>query len=536
MEANTKTSMEPFRPLANFPPSIWGDRFLYFSVDNSELEAYAQAMEEPKEEVRRLIINPTMDPNATLSLIYSVYRLGLTYLFSEEIDGQLVTFYCIFVKLIWQTDLLLVTRHADVFNKFKDQCSGKFEECNNIDARGMLNFYECAHLGINGEHILDEALVFTKTQLKRIVNNLEGNLAEQVKHALMRPFHRGMPMVEARLYFSNYKEECSRYDSLRKLGCAHFNYLRLLQKKELYIVSKWWKDRDFQRITPYARDRVPELYLWMLVLFFEPQYSEARIITTKIAVLVLVLDDTCDAYATIEEIRLLTHAINRSEFNALEQLPEYIKPFYKILLNVYAELEMQDGRSHFINAAKQAFQELARGYLIEAEWTHSGEVPSFEEYVKNGLTTSTYNVLSKSSLIGMGEIVSEEALAWHKGNPKILKASELIARLHDDVKTYQFERERGQSTTGVGAYMKTFRVSDEDVAIEEIMKMIESAWKDIKEGCLKPREVSMDVIAPILNLARMIDVVYKHDDGFTFPEKALKVYITLLFVDSAPVY
>ncbi|KVI00955.1 Terpene synthase, N-terminal domain-containing protein [Cynara cardunculus var. scolymus] len=244
----------------------------------------------------------------------------------------------------------------------------------------MLNFYECAHLGINGEHILDEALVFTKTQLKRIVNNLEGNLAEQVKHALMRPFHRGMPMVEARLYFSNYKEECSRYDSLRKLGCAHFNYLRLLQKKELYIVSK-------------------------------------------------------------------------SEFNALEQLPEYIKPFYKILLNVYAELEMQDGRSHFINAAKQAF-----------------------------------------------------------------------------------ERERGQSTTGVGAYMKTFRVSDEDVAIEEIMKMIESAWKDIKEGCLKPREVSMDVIAPILNLARMIDVVYKHDDGFTFPEKALKVYITLLFVDSAPVY
>ena len=68
---------------------------------------------------------------------------------------------------------------------------------------------------------------------------------------------------------------------------------------------------DFQVITPYVRDRVPELYLWILSLFFEPYYSQARIITTKIILLLLVLDDTYDAYATIEEIRLLTDAINR---------------------------------------------------------------------------------------------------------------------------------------------------------------------------------------------------------------------------------
>ena len=29
-----------------------------------------------------------MDPNEKLKLIYSVYRLGLTYLFAEEIDDQ----------------------------------------------------------------------------------------------------------------------------------------------------------------------------------------------------------------------------------------------------------------------------------------------------------------------------------------------------------------------------------------------------------------------------------------------------------------
>ena len=95
----------------------------------------------------------------------------------------------------------------------------------------------------------------------------------------------------------------------------------------------------------------------------------------------------------------------------------------------------------------------------------------------------------------------------------------------------KFERERGQSATGVDAYIKTFGVSEKE-AINELKNMIENAWKDINDGCLKPREVSMDLLARILNLARMIDVIYKYDDGFTFPGKTLKEYVTLLFVDS----
>ncbi|GJY41151.1 germacrene A synthase [Tanacetum coccineum] len=89
IRANTKTSSEPVRPLANFPPSVWGHRFLSFSLDKSELERYAIAMEKPKEEVRKLIVDPTMDSNEKLGLIYSVHRLGLTYMFLQEIESQL---------------------------------------------------------------------------------------------------------------------------------------------------------------------------------------------------------------------------------------------------------------------------------------------------------------------------------------------------------------------------------------------------------------------------------------------------------------
>ncbi|KAI3668964.1 hypothetical protein L6452_40181 [Arctium lappa] len=385
LQASTKTTAEPVRPLANFPPSVWGDRFLSFSLDNSELEGYAEAMQEPKEELRRLIIDPEMDSNTKLSLIYSVHRLGLTYLFLHEIEAQL---------------------------------DKQFKELNLRD--------------------YDEADLYTISVNFQVFRHL------------------------------GYKLPCDVFNKFKDAGSGNLAQ-QLQQKEELRIVSKWWKDM-------------------------------------------------------------------RWEIGAVEQLPEYIRPFFKILLDEYAELEKQlakEGRANTVIASKQAFQDIARGYLEEAEWTNSGYVASFPEYMKNGLITSAYNVISKSALVGMGDVVSEDALAWYESHPKTLQAAELISRLQDDVMTYQFERERGQSATGVDAYIKTFGVSEKE-AIDELKNMIENAWKDINEGCLKPREVSMDLLAPILNLARMIDVVYRYDDGFTFPGKTLKEYITLLFVGSLP--
>ena len=106
------------------------------------------------------------------------------------------------------------------------------------DMRAILSFYESTQLRIRGEYILDEASEFTELQLKGVVDTLEEKLARKVKHALISPFHRGLQMVEARLYFSNYEEEFSMYNSLQNLANAHFRYLQLLQKEELHNMTK----------------------------------------------------------------------------------------------------------------------------------------------------------------------------------------------------------------------------------------------------------------------------------------------------------
>ncbi|KAM0017086.1 putative lyase [Helianthus debilis subsp. tardiflorus] len=220
----------------------------------------------------------------------------------------------------------------------------------------------------------------------------------------------------------------------------------------------------------------------------------------------------------------------------MSQLPEYIKPFYKFILDEYAEWNKQvpqQGTTNLIEASKKAFQELATAYLQEAEWRHSGEVPSFKEYMKIGSITCGYDLACKSALSGMGKTVTQEVIAWYENHPKILTTSQFIIRLHDDVMTFTFERERAVLVTSVDAYMKTFGVS-ENVAVEAIKNIVENGWKDLNEGCLKPREVPMEILAGFVNLTRMVDVFYKYNDGLTFPENMFKEYITLLFCVSVP--
>lgn len=56
-----------------------------------------------------------------------------------------------------------------------------------------------------------------------------------------------------------------------------------------------------------------EFYFWSVAEYFEPFHSHARLILTKIFMMLTVLDDTYDAYGTLEELQLFTEAIERSD-------------------------------------------------------------------------------------------------------------------------------------------------------------------------------------------------------------------------------
>ncbi|GAB4850270.1 hypothetical protein Ancab_029566 [Ancistrocladus abbreviatus] len=132
-----------------------------------------------------------------------------------------------------------------------------------------------------------------------------------------------------------------------------------------------------------------------------------------------------------------------------------------------------------------------RAYFEESKWLDKGYMPTMEEY---------------------------------------MKAISVICRVMDDMVSHKFEQEREHVPTAVECNMKQYGVSEEQ-ACHEFNKQVEDAWKDTNQACLKPTATSSSVLTRMVNLARVIDLLYKEQDCYTHSTK-LKDFVTSLFLDS----
>lgn len=83
---------------------------------------------------------------------------------------------------------------------------------------------------------------------------------------------------------------------------------------DILIHCRWWKDLGLVKELPFIRDRLVECYFWIMEMYYEPRYSKARNIITRIISLTSVIDDTYDVFGTFDEVQLFTDAIERSKF------------------------------------------------------------------------------------------------------------------------------------------------------------------------------------------------------------------------------
>ncbi|KAM1150101.1 hypothetical protein EV1_030376 [Malus domestica] len=549
---STNAKPEIVRPTANFPPSIWGDRFINY--DSQDITTHArkkQEIDELKEVVRSEVFKiMASDFSHQLKLIDAIQRLGVAYHFASEIEETLERMHGTFNDHedvggdlhIVALGFRLLRQHGynvscDIFNKFKD-ANGKFMECLTADIPGMLSLYEAAHLGVRGEDILDEALVFTTTHLESAsTTNVSYQLAEQTTQALERPLQKDLERVCARRHMSIYQDEAAHNEALLKLAKLDFNLVQSLHKKELSEVTRWWKELDFEKKLPFARDRIVELYLWIVGVYFEPQYVRARKFLTKIIALVSVMDDIYDAYATFKELEIFTGAIERWDMNCLDELPDYMQIFYHTLLSVINEIEeemVKEGRSYRVYYTKESLKCVARAYFEEAKWLNEGYTPTMEEYLPVAIVSTGYPMLSTVSLVGMGDIVTKETFEWLFNDAKIVRASTTLFRFIDDMVTTKFEQERGHVASSVDCYMKQYGVSEQET-IKVFNKQVVNLWKDINEEFHRSTAVPMPVLMRVLNLTRVVDLLYKGDDGYTRVGKVVKDIIAALFIDPVPI-
>nr|QWB49542.1 terpene synthase 8 [Aquilaria sinensis] len=470
------------RRSADFPPDIWGDHFLAYSSTADLVGVSYHFQEEIEELLLKMLekLDEYVENNAD-----DLHKISLCFRLPRQ-QGYKVS--------------------SEMFNSFKDD-EGNFKESLKKDIEGLLSFYEASHLQVHGEDILEEALCFGVSQLKFLIKDLSTcPLSTRVNHALKYPIRKNLSRVGARFYISTYQDMPSHNQEVLKFSKLDFNILQKEHQRELSQISRWWKEMDIKRKFPFARHRIVECYFWILGIYFEPQYALGREITTKAIALISILDDIYDAYGTPKELELLTTAIEGWDSNLGTQLPEYIKTYYLLLLDK---------------------KKVAKAYNREVKWYHQNYTPTMEEYMQVALPSSGYPFLSTISFIGMGDVATRDSYEWVVNSPKLILASSRICRLQDDIIGHEFEQKRGHSASSVECYMKQYGVTRQK-AVEQLSKQVNDAWKDINEECMRPTAVEMQLLMPLLNLVRVIHVLYSNHDGYTNPHASKDLVASLL--------
>ncbi|CAO2836182.1 unnamed protein product [Amaranthus hypochondriacus] len=501
--------------------------------------------EELKEEVQKKLLESIKKPKEGLQFIDAIQRLGVSYHFEHEIEVFLdnlhnnnnmndcyqnnLHFVSLHFRLLRQHGFFVST---DVFKKFIDE-NGSFKEEIASEVEDILSLYEASYLKVHGEKILEDALEFSTRHLTSLSRQVSTILAEKINHALKRPIHRCIPRLEAKYQINFYESESAHDVILHKFAKLDFYLLQLLHKEELQKLTRWWRNLDFPTKLPYARDRLVECYFWIVSMYPQPKDSIARMVHTKWLKLVSILNDTYDAYGTIQELELFTQVIQRWDKRYMNKLPEYMKLIYETLLDTSLLLDdelSKQGRAYAFNYLQQEWKDLCCAYMQEAKWCDAEYIPTFDEYMKNGIVSSTYLQFIATTYQFM-EIANTKVFEWLRRKPKpLIPAVCMIGRILNDMASFKFEQNRKHVATSIECYMKQYKVS-QDKAYEKLQKMVEDGWKDVTESMFRPTTIPMPLLLQILNLNRINDEIYSIDaDGYTV-SKYSQDKITALLID-----
>ncbi|GAB2284625.1 hypothetical protein Dimus_019080 [Dionaea muscipula] len=542
------------RPIANFQRDVWSESILSYFPGDDRVTDEAQE-EELKVQVQKELIAASADLQHLINFINTLERLGVAYHFEAQIEEALHNIYanCHSIDAkqelnLYHTSILFrVLRQngfpvsCDLFDKYKDE-NGSFKESFIVeDVKGTLAMYEAAHLRVHGEPLLDEAVILTTTYLKKMVSQLSESdpLSSQIASALELPLHRNMPRIASRQYIEFYEQDPSHNKSLLRFAKLDFNMVQSLHKHELKDHAKWWEDLGIARNLPWIRERVGESYFWGFGVFYEPQHALVRKIGSRSCMLTTVVDDLYDSYGTIEELKVFTQAIERWDSECVNQLPNYMKPIYQhLILEVFEQFErdlVREERSDCVDFAREQFKNLCVAYLQEAKWVHEKYVPSYDEYIEIATTTFAYYFATTVCQLGLGKLTTRETFEWMSRSPKIVTTASIIARLKDDIAGHKFQKERDHVASAVDCYMKQYDVSEE-AACEELMKRVNEAWKDLVQEMLRPTVVPMPLLICILNLTRVVEILYYGgEDHYTSASADMRTNIRIMLVDPIPI-
>ncbi|PHT98653.1 (-)-camphene/tricyclene synthase, chloroplastic [Capsicum chinense] len=555
----TNLSLNPIRRSGNYKPPIW-DAQLIQSLHNPYVgDKYVKRFNELKKEIKKnLMMVKGSQELEKLELIDNLQRLGVSYHFKDEIMQILKSIHdqsssaAATGDSLYHTSLKfrLLRQHGfhisqDILNDFKDE-QGNLKQCLCEDIQGLLQLYEASFLSTDTETatLMESANTFSMSHLKNYLqnrSNLNGDhqdnrTVELVRHALELPLHCMMLRVETRWYINIYEKMENADPLLLELAKLDYNIVQATHQQDLRNLSRWWKNSCLAEKLSFTRDRIVEAFLWIAGMMFEPQKNQnCRIMLAKVTAMATVIDDIYDVYGTLDELELFTHAVERMEIDAMDELPDYMKVCYLALFNTTTEIAYHVLKDQGINAMPyltKSWADLCKAYMQEARWYYNGYTPSVEEYMENAWISVGSLVMVVNAFFLVTNPITKEALEYVflSKYPDIIRWSATIIRLADDLATSSDEMERGDVSKLIQCYMNEKGASEEE-ARKHINFMINETWKLINTAQRDNSLLSEKFIGCAINVARTGQTIYQHGDGHGIQNSEIQNRISKLFFE-----
>ncbi|CAN1198601.1 Probable terpene synthase 4 [Linum perenne] len=469
-----------------------------------------------------------------LIMIDAIQRLGLDYHFEEDIAAVLDKLFHDQMTAppppttdLFRTSLgfRLLRQHgyqvpSDVFRKFTRKTGGK-------DTRGMMELYEASFWGMKDERILDEG--------DRAMLRSSSSLDVVSSYRLRHPVHRSLPKFNLKSYLDFFHE---KNDTLADLARLDFNVNQCMHKEEVIQVSRWWKELGLAQELKFVRNEPVKWYMWPLAALPDPKFSEERVEITKPTSLVYLIDDIFDIYGSLDELVLFTEVIDRWDATSADQLPDYMRKCFMALDEVTNEFGYKVFKRHGLNPMhflQRAWAKMVKAFLVEAKWFKSRECPKAEEYLQNGIVSSSVQLVLVHLFFLLGHDLTSRNLELVNGdNSPVLSSVGKLLRLSDDLAAMN-EDKNGCDGSYMDYYMKEHPESSMRDTREHVMEMIEDTWKQLNHECLSTSTTLPSSLTRVAhNSAKMVSLMEHMGDNGESPS-SLEDHIKSMLFESIPI-
>nr|AFJ67801.1 zingiberene synthase-like protein [Solanum habrochaites]AFJ67806.1 zingiberene synthase-like protein [Solanum habrochaites]AFJ67807.1 zingiberene synthase-like protein [Solanum habrochaites] len=449
---------------------------------------------------------PTMYPtkiHSLLCLVDTLQNLGVHRHFKSEIKKALDEIY-----RLWQqkneeifsnvTHCAMVFRllrisyydvSSDELAEFVDEehffaTSGKYTSHVEI-----LELHKASQLAIDHEKddILDKINNWTRTfmEQKLLNNGFIDRMSKKEVELALRNFYIISDLAENRRYIKSYEENNFKilkaaYRSpninnkdLFIFSIRDFELCQAQHQEELQQLKRWFEDCRLDQLG-LSEQFISASYLCAIPIVPGPELSDARLVYAKYVMLLTIVDDHFESFASTDECLNIIELVERwDDYASVGYKSERVKVlfsmFYKSIEEIATIAEIKQGRSvknHLINL----WLKVMKLMLMErVEWCSGKTIPRIEEYLYVSSITFGSRLIPLTTQYFLGIKISKDLLESDEIYG-LCNFTGIVLRLLNDLQDSKREQKEG-SINLVTLLMKSISEEEAIMKMKEILEM-----------------------------------------------------------------